>query len=357
MADELPHLVVAKNGQRDIHSSSPYFYKFSDEHTPGHVDCPGCERSRIGIMRKDPKELSRMAFQDAAPLWLTPRKDKLKPRTYAMYEHYVGRLKTFFKDVELERIDGGMIHAYQEFRKAKAGASAINHEIECVLGPVLQKAGLWDAVKIHYERIPAPSWQPPKVMTEEQEEHLFKVAARNPDWQVAYWVCSITNNTSASGQELRKLRLQDVDLKEKVMRVPAHAAKNSYRDRVIPLNEIALKQFTRVIERAKGLGANRPEHFIFPKRISPNHFDVTLCGPPSFIRVSFDNLKDAAELSWITPHCFRHQIITKMLENGAPEETVRAIAGHVSGHMMRHYSHTRIQAKAAVLDGLNRKKA
>lgn len=352
--------MVAKEGRKvykDSSPSRPYFTQFEESHTFGHVKCPACDAARIGIMsRTDPDAFSKMFFSDAAPLWLTPRKEKLKPRTYAMYEHYIGRLNLFFRDVELKRVDCGMIHAYQQFRKA--GASAVNHEVECVLIPMLSKADLWEAQKKHYERLPAPSWQPPKVMTEEQEDHLFKIAATNDEWRVAYWVCSITNNTSASGQELRKLRLRDVDLKERVMRVPAHAAKNAWRDRVIPLNDIAFKQFGRALDRAKNkLGASHPDHYIFPKRISPNHYDVTQPGPPSFIRVAFRNLKLAADLDWITPHCFRHQIITKMLENGAPEETVRAIAGHVSGNMMRHYSHTRIQAKAEVLGRLTKKRA
>jgi len=37
--------------------------------------------------------------------------------------------------------------------------------------------------------------------------------------------------------------------------------------------------------------------------------------------------------------------ITKLAEKGVPEQTLMAIAGHVSKEMLEHYSHIRIQAK------------
>jgi integrase len=60
-------------------------------------------------------------------------------------------------------------------------------------------------------------------------------------------------------------------------------------------------------------------------------------------------MRDAAGLPWLTPHCLRHQCITKLLESGAPPEVVRAVAGHVTEQMMRHYSHIRYSAAADAL--------
>ena len=55
----------------------------------------------------------------------------------------------------------------------------------------------------------------------------------------------------------------------------------------------------------------------------------------------------------IRPHDLRHQIVTKLLEAGAPEQTVMSIAGHVSRQMLEHYSHQRIDAKAKALNMIN----
>ena len=52
-------------------------------------------------------------------------------------------------------------------------------------------------------------------------------------------------------------------------------------------------------------------------------------------------------------HDLRHTLITRLLENpNNSEETVRALAGHVSRKMMEHYSYIRQKAKEAAIAGL-----
>jgi hypothetical protein len=48
----------------------------------------------------------------------------------------------------------------------------------------------------------------------------------------------------------------------------------------------------------------------------------------------------------------RHTCITKLAESQASEQTLMAIAGHVSKRMLAHHSHIRMAAKRAALDGL-----
>src|SRR5271165_2837003 len=44
--------------------------------------------------------------------------------------------------------------------------------------------------------------------------------------------------------------------------------------------------------------------------------------------------------------------ITELAEQGASDATVMALAGHLSRAMMEHYSHVRMEAKRAAVDGL-----
>ena len=48
----------------------------------------------------------------------------------------------------------------------------------------------------------------------------------------------------------------------------------------------------------------------------------------------------------------RHTCITKLAESQASEQTLMAIAGHVSRSMIEHYSHIRMEAKRAALDAI-----
>ena len=93
---------------------------------------------------------------------------------------------------------------------------------------------------------------------------------------------------------------------------------------------------------------------MFPFRICRNSWDPTRPASESWLKKSFNSLREEAGLPWLTPHCFRHMAITAMLENGAAPETVRHIAGHVSEQMMRHYSHNRLEAQISVLGALDR---
>jgi integrase len=51
-------------------------------------------------------------------------------------------------------------------------------------------------------------------------------------------------------------------------------------------------------------------------------------------------------------HDLRHHAITELAESKASDQTIMAIAGHVSQKMLAHYSHIRLEAKRTALDVL-----
>ena len=51
-------------------------------------------------------------------------------------------------------------------------------------------------------------------------------------------------------------------------------------------------------------------------------------------------------------HDLRHQCVTELAEQGVPEQTLMAIAGHISRRMLDHYSHARLAAKEPLWTGL-----
>ena len=80
------------------------------------------------------------------------------------------------------------------------------------------------------------------MLTAEEEERFFAVAASRPEWRIAYWACLLANNTSAIGAELRFLQLRYVllDQQPPIIRINDARAKNEFRVRSIPLNQPAL---------------------------------------------------------------------------------------------------------------------
>lgn len=301
-----------------------------------------------------PAEFRLLPFSEAAGHWLEMKRlHARKNRTMEMYQWYVRNLEKKFGSIPLTEIHIGHVLEYQQQRRATAGASCVNHEIN-TLSQVLRYAELWELIAKHYKPLPLPNWTPPKVLSAEEEEKFFRTAARNPDWEVAYWAVSLTNNTSAMGTELRHLQLRNLLLESDPpkIHIPDDKVKNEFRARVVPLNEVALKQISRIVARAHRLGARRPEHYIFPFRVKRGCYDVTRPASPYFIRSAFQAMREATGLEWLQPRNFRNQIITKLFESGTPDETIISIAGHQSIRMSRYYSRIRIAAKAEALNAI-----
>lgn len=299
---------------------------------------------------QSPHALQTMLFEVAAELWIENHRENISERTYKDYLFYIRCLKKRFSGKLLSEIHIGHIVEYRRERQKTAGAWCINHEI-VTLKQILEMAGLWDLIGKHYKAMKIPVSSAPKVMTPEDEERFFRIAAGKPEWSVAYWAASLTNNTSAYGAELRHLQLKHIflDHNPPKIHIPDAGAKNDFRARVVPLNNVALKQIRRLMARAAELGAVRPDHFLFPFRIKKGEYDVNRPGSAFFIRSAFRSICKATGIK-ITPRNLRNQIITKLFESGAPDETIISIAGHQAIKMSRWYSRIRIHAKAEALD-------
>ncbi len=310
------------------------------------------ESARILAMQS-PHDLQIMPFELAAQIWLDHHKEEISERTFKDYEFYIRSLSKKFKGMLLSQIHIGHILEYRKDRQKSAGAWCINHEIT-TLKQIMEMAGLWDLVGKHYKPMRIQASSKPRVLSPEDEEKFFRVVAENPDWSVAYWACSLTNNTSAFGAELRFLQLKHLFLDQTppMIHIPDLRAKNEFRARAIPLNSVALKQVKRLLARANRIGSLKPDHYLFPFRIKKGEYDINRPASAFFIRSAFRSMRAVLgpEYSWLTPRCFRSQCFTKLFESGAPDETIISIGGHAAIKMSRYYSRIRIHAKADALE-------
>lgn len=309
---------------------------------------------------QSPHDLRTMPFESAAAIWLENHREEIGDRTYGDYLFYIRSLKRKFAGMPLSQIHIGHILEFRAERRLPTkkcpkgvGAWCINHEIT-TLKQILEMAGLWDLIGKHYKPMKIQQSSKPRVLSPEDEEKFFRLVASNPDWSVAYWACSLTNNTSAFGAELRFLQLRHIFLDQNppMIHIPDHRAKNEHRARAIPLNSVALKQMIRLVKRANGIGSVRPDHYLFPFRIKKGEYDINRPASAFFIRSAFRSMRETMgpEYSWLTPRCFRSQLFTKLFESGAPDETIISIGGHAAIKMSRYYSRIRIHAKADALD-------
>jgi integrase len=310
----------------------------------------------------EPRELAKLPFEQAAPLWLASHRVHVSERTAFDYERWIVVLGWFFHGVRLSEISISHLEHYQAARmsgelgpkKKKAGPVCINHELT-TLRLILRRAGVWKALEEHYRPIRVLPSTRGCALSPQDEERLFRAAASKRRWRVAYLCSLITANTTAGPGEIRMLRLRDLNLETDPPTVHIReGTKNKYRNRIIPLNWVAAKAFRRLLERANRLGATKPDHFLLPHRADENHSTADPTRPMCTWRKAWERLRDAAGLPNLRMYDLRHHAITRFLENEQiSERTVSDLAGHVSRAMLEKYSHIRMSTKKAAVDALN----
>ncbi|HEV3330171.1 MAG TPA: site-specific integrase [Bryobacteraceae bacterium] len=299
-----------------------------------------------------PNDLAKWRFERASAEWLAGRKNIVAPKTYSIDKDRMRPLLAFFSGQRLCDINADTVKAYQLKRAGKLSSRTINLKTK-VLRMVLRTARLWSRISEDFKPLPENKQGPGRALTDEQEKCLFQTGASKPEWAVAYYAATLSANTTARAGEIKGLRLQDVDLLNRSLTIRRANTKTDAGARIIPLNERACWAVARLLERAAKIGSNEPDHYLLPacryrrtKESQSNAglgFDFT--SPTHGWRTAWRTLTKKAGLPGLRFHDLRHHSITRLAEAGVPDQTLMAIAGHVSKAMLDHYSHVRMNAK------------
>jgi len=308
-----------------------------------------------------PTDLAKTNFSKTADTWLEGRKKLVAPKTYQTERDRLVPLKAAFGSLRLRDIGIEAITAFQLERLNLVAPRTINMEIE-VLRMILRAARLWGPIADEYTPLPRKGTGPGRALSSEEEAKLFKTAASSSRWEIAYHVAVLAAHTTMRSCEIKGLRLGDVDLLQRLIRVRRASTKTDAGCRVIPLSNQASWALAKILERAREIGVSHSEHFILPsfryrhtKQSDPGRgqsgYDLTK--PMKTWRTAWRSLTEKAGLAGLRFHDLRHHCITRLAENGVPEQTLMAIAGHVSKEMLDHYSHIRMKAKRDAIASLD----
>jgi integrase len=190
-----------------------------------------------------------------------------------------------------------------------------------------------------------------KAMTEEQETRLLAACETNPLLRAV--VC-LALNTALRKNENRTLRWSQLDLVQRTLSVGRTKTEGG-SGRVIPLNSLAYAALVRWASRFPDADS---DDYVFPSceaaGIEREHPDVTRIDTSRPIKSWRSAWRAALQRAGLQLrfHDLRHTCITKLAEGQASEQTLMAIAGHVSRKMLEHYSHARMVAKRAAVDAI-----
>jgi len=326
-------------------------------------------------------DLARLPFEKALDVYLgeifIAREDRAKEARKSWEGRLTESLRTFFAGKRLNQITADDIRAFQANRlEAGKHPASVNHAVKGLLR-LLKRAKLASRIRDDVKLLRVIK-ELREMLTQDQKQTLFQIAASKDDWRTAYCAALLTANTSMRPVELRRLRWRDLDPTSHLVTV--RRSKTEAGTRIIPLNDEAWSSIAALKTRADEAGTNQPEHYVFPRTIPA--IDGSKPMGTSGWKSAWESLRSAVccpkcgKVQKATETCkvkdceadmrgvkspfaalrfydLRHQCITEMLEAGIPEGVIREVVGHLDPAMTRHYSHPRLAAKRAAVEALS----
>jgi len=342
-------------------------------------------KAEQGQLTLSARNFTRLGFTEASERHRATRRLELKPSSQAKERQLLVKLREYFKAKRLSQITTDDVLAYREWRAGSPGAAGkgrsqkaigpaiINMEVGC-LRRILKRAKRWHLIAEDVKPLREPR-SIGRALTYEEKVRLLKTASQKPEWETAYFAAILALGTTARTCELRGLQWRDVNLIEKTLTV--RQSKTAAGERVIPLTPEVFDTLLKLRKRAEMFGTVEPAHYVFAAfRLEFRFHDTALVGveitgfdptrPLGSWRTAWRKLRKAAakgdkekgipempQLANLRFHDLRHTAITTLAESEASEQTLKALAGHVSRKMLERYSHIRLEAKRAAIQALS----
>ncbi|MFZ1120213.1 MAG: site-specific integrase, partial [Candidatus Binataceae bacterium] len=223
---------------------------------------------------------------------------------------------------------------------------------------ILKHFNLWSTIADQVRPMKGER-QPGRALSRDEESRLLTAIRRSiSPVLLPLFVVSVDSGLRAS--EVRALkrgnisaRWSDGEIVEAEIVVPKSKTEAG-TGRVVPLTNRAR---AAIADWLKLLGEGGPDTFLFPHHTvgfsrdkkSTSIRDVDLGRPIGEWKTAWRRALKIAGVKarW---HDLRHTLVSRLAENPAvSEETIRALAGHVSRAMLARYSHIRAEAKRAAI--------
>jgi integrase len=185
-------------------------------------------------------------------------------------------------------------------------------------------------------------------------------AARCSRSQSLYPALVLLLNTGLRSSELRTLQWKQVELIDGEIVVERSKTRGG-EGRVVPLNQQAL---AAIREWRSGFKNPLPEHYVFCserygldgeegyKNGAVVIWDRNPEQPMGSWKVAWGACRKAAGLQ-CRLHDLRHAFVSRLAEGQTSDQTIMALAGHMSRKMMERYSHVRNEAKRMAVERLS----
>jgi integrase len=315
---------------------------------------------------------NQIAVRKQAPLlslaareWIVD-KAGMSPKTISgCQQRLVPLLRVFGKRLVCD-IDYSDVVKYRADRLLDGMSNrTVNYEVGCMRG-ILKRYGLWAAIGDRIKKL-RENTDVGRALSIEDEDLLLNACQRShaPSLLPLF---IFARDTGLRAAEMKSLRRRDLRLKwhDGVIVCGEVIVPKSKTEagtgRLVPLSRDVCSALTIWLSRFKG---STESAYVFPRhavqmlpRGQQSKISFAILSKPvqSWQRAWRTALRTAGiHYRW---HDLRHTFITRLAENpSVSEQTIRALAGHVSKQMLERYSHIRKEAKQDAICALSRSRS
>jgi integrase len=290
---------------------------------------------------------AKLPFAQAGASYFNGRKLELSESSQKKERQLLVKPREFFQEKCLTKITAEDVLRFREWRsQSSVGPAIINMEVG-VIRRMLKRARRWNQISADIRPLKEPR-SIGRALTYEEKLRLVRAAGQNEEWQRAQAAMSLALCTTMRGCEIKRLQWRDIDFLNRAILV--RTSKTDAGERLIPMNDETLETVMRLRERAKGFNGTEVQHYVFP---ACEHGHVDPKRNQRSFRTAWRRLTKAAGLAGLRFHDLRHHAITELAESQVSDQTIMAIAGHVSQKMLARYSHVRSEARRQAVMALS----
>jgi integrase len=331
-----------------------------------------------GKLNASHQGFGKLAFGPAADSYFNGRKLELGESSRKKERQLLVKPREFFQQKCLSKITAEDVIRFREWRgQTGVGPAIINMEVG-VIRRMLKRAKRWHLLGADIHPLKEPR-SIGRALTYDEKLRLLRTARQNEEWQRAEAAMSLALCTTMRGCEIKRLQWRDVDFLSRAIVV--RTSKTEAGERLIPMNDEVYEMVVHLRERAKRFNGIESQHYVFPA-CEHGHVDPTrnqhsfrsawhslttvircpACSKSQRPGETCTNKKCKAAirdikspLAGLRFHDLRHHAITELAESQVSDQTIMAIAGHVSQKMLARYSHVRTEARRQAVSALSAK--
>ena len=281
-------------------------------------------------------------------------------RTLKDYHQKAKTLKKFFGAMPLDTIHVWHLKEYQKARltadgftraygerivPSPASGNKINDELE-LLKKLMRMAMCWTPdLEMYYKPFRGNQPEVQRALSLEEQSRFLSTAAKHPRWHPVWWYALVAIHLTFSSDEMRTLRIGDINMPFQLVTVNPHFGKNVNRRRTNSVEDGAvLWALQNLIDRAADLCRSNPEYkpgsphyFLFPRRLVRYRYAPDLPMGETGLRKPFDEVCVASELEWFPFNGFRHTGATRLAERNVPRFILKKRMGQISEKVLDKY--------------------